>query len=145
MSWFERLVGKPSKRNCPDAEDRFIEEEDLEDAQLRQAGSVDGNHYTDYVEQIKQLKREKRHEEAIAILLKLVAATENESRKAGAGWGVAPWYYEQLAVIYKKEKRYEEELSILERYEMQPKAPGAGPRKIAERLAIIRAQSHTPH
>ncbi len=102
------------------------------------AGCVDGSHYTDFVERVKQLKRAERHEEAIALLLKLVEAIEEESRAAGEGWGVAPWYFEQLAILYRKEKRYADEVSILERYEAQPKAPGAGPMRLAERLEKAR-------
>lgn len=98
-------------------------------------GSVDA-HYTSYVDRVKQLKRDKKHSEAIELLLKLVDATENESK--GAGWGVAPWYYEQLAIIYRKEKRYEGEVAILERYERQSKAPGVKPGKLAERLVKAR-------
>lgn len=98
---------------------------------------VDG-HYTDYVERVKHLKAEKRNDEAIELLLTLVDATEQEAKVNGKGWGVAPWYYEQLAVIYRKGKRYDDEIEILERYEGQPKAPGAGPQKLAERLTKAR-------
>ncbi len=86
--------------------------------------SSSGSHYTDYVERVKQLKAEKRNVEAIELLSKLVADTENESIKQGGGWGVAPWYYEQLAILYRKEKQYDKEVEILERYESKPKAPG---------------------
>jgi hypothetical protein len=102
------------------------------------AGSVDGKHYTDSVERVKQLKRDGKNSEAIAILLESVNATEAESTFAGEGWGVAPWYYEQLAILYRKEKQYRSEVEILKRYENQPKAPGVGPEKLAARL--IKAQ-----
>lgn len=105
---------------------------------MEAAGRVDGDHYTDLVESVKQLKREKRHEEAIPLLLRLVEATEEEAKAAGGGWGVAPWYYEQLAILYRKERRYADEVAILERYQAQPKAPGAGPGKLAERLEKAR-------
>ena len=102
------------------------------------------------VELIKQLKRDKKHDEAIEILLKSVELTENESKKTNTKpahedryaflsegrsttWSVAPWSYEQLAIIYRK-KRYAEEVSILERYASQPKAPGVSPKKLGERL-----------
>lgn len=97
-----------------------------------------GGHYTDYVERVKQLKAEKRNEEAIKLLLKLVNETEKEAKSQGEGWGVAPWYYEQLAILYRKEKQYDNEVEILERYARQPKAPGAGPEKLAERLKKAR-------
>jgi hypothetical protein len=66
----------------------------------------------------------------------LVDATEQEAKRTGEG--VAPWYYEKLAMIYRKEKRYEAEVAILKRYERQPKAPGALPKKLAERLVKAR-------
>ena len=101
-------------------------------------GLVEGVHYTEYVEQVRQLKREKNHEEAIVLLYKLVDAVENESKVAGHRWGVAPWYYEQLAIIYRKEKRYADEVAILERYMKQTKVPGVGPHKLAERLSCAK-------
>ena len=64
----------------------------------------------------------------------MVAETEAEARANGPRWGVAPWYYEQLAIIYRKEKQYGDEVAILERYASQPKAPGVGPEKLAKRL-----------
>ena len=120
-----------------------MDEFNAEQERRRKAGSVEGAHYTDYVEKVKQLKREKKHDEAIKLLLRLVDATESESKFAGPGWGVAPWYYEQLAILYRKEKRFDDEVEILERYESQPKAPGAGPSKLAERLEKARKLSAT--
>lgn len=63
-------------------------------------------------------------------------ATEKEAKETGLG--VAPWYYEKLAVIYRKQKRYGEEVAILERFEGQPKSPGALQKKLAERLLKAR-------
>jgi tetratricopeptide (TPR) repeat protein len=93
-------------------------------------------HYTAYVDQVEYLKQEKRYDEAIALLLKLVAETEKEAK--GKNCGVAPWYYEQLAIVYRKTKRLDDEIQILERYESQPKAPGVSPEKLAERLKKAR-------
>ena len=76
-------------------------------------GYVRGRHCTEYVEAVKQLKRERRHEEAIALLLELVDATEAEAQ--AEGYGSAPWYYVQLAIIYRKERRFDDEVAILER------------------------------
>lgn len=97
-------------------------------------GSINDVHYTGYVDKVKKLKRDNKNVEAIELLLKLVEATEKESKVAREGWGVAPWYYEQLAIIYRKEKRFQDEVSILERYQRQVKAPGVGPNKLKERL-----------
>ena len=131
MSWLKKLFsGRGSSANP----NEIIEQFNSDMAEIRNAGSVDGKHYTDSVERVKQLKREGKNSEAIAILLESVNATEKESKFAGEGWGVAPWYYEQLAILYRKEKQYKNEVEILERYENQPKAPGVGPEKLAARL-----------
>ena len=100
-------------------------------------------HYTDFVDRIKWLKAEKRHEEAIELLFNLVQETEDEA--AAEGFGVAPWYYEQLAILLRKEKRYGDEVLILERYEAQPKARGAKPAKLAARLVRAREARDKKH
>ncbi|PYE30274.1 hypothetical protein DFP83_1207 [Idiomarina fontislapidosi] len=129
MSWLNKIFGKPSE-NRQEVGSNFNSKMD----DIRKGGSVDGEHYTDSVEQVKQLKREGRNQEAIEVLLRSVYATESESKFAGEGWGVAPWYYEQLAILYRKEKLYHKEVEILERYKSQPKAAGVGPEKLAARL-----------
>ena len=101
----------------------------------RKEGYVNGKHFTECVETVKQLKRAGKLDEAEALLLKLVDATEAESNK-GAG-GVAPWYYEQLAIIYRKQNRLESEISILKRYESQEKAAGMKPGILLERLLKV--------
>jgi hypothetical protein len=103
---------------------------------MNERGFVDGRHYTTYVEDVRTLKRADQLDAAIALLLRLVDATEAEA--AANGWGVAPWYYEQLAIIYAKTKLAGAEVSILERYTAQQKAPGVGPSVLAERLAKAR-------
>ncbi|WP_070988903.1 hypothetical protein [Halofilum ochraceum] len=138
MNFLRKLLARGQRKEPASAASEIVEQFNAEQARIRAAGSHDGGHYTDYVERVKQLKRERRHEEAIELLMNLVRATESESKTAGQGWGVAPWYYEQLAIIYRKEKRIADEIEILERYEAQPKAPGAGPSKLKERLERAR-------
>jgi tetratricopeptide (TPR) repeat protein len=106
------------------------------------AGWINGKYYTEYAELVEQLKREKKHEEAIELLLKLIDAVEREAQIYRAyNWNhfAAPWYYEQLAIIYRKEKRYSDEVAILERHQKINR--GAGSTKLALRLdgARIRA------
>lgn len=100
-------------------------------------GYVRGAHYTDYVEQVKELRRGGLDQEAEKLLLELVDATEGEARATGTG--VAPWYYEQLAILYSKRKQKNEEITILERFAAQPHAPGVSPPKLLQRLAKKKA------
>ena len=153
MNWLMRLLGKQKTKSTSSTDLVEVVTENMNT--IKESGSENGNHYTDNVETINQLKRDEKYDEAIALLLKSVELTEKESKKANPKpildekfaflsegrtnvWGVAPWYYEQLAIIYRKQKKYAEEVSILERYEKQPKAPGAGPKKLAERLIKAR-------
>lgn len=106
-----------------------------------QSGFVDGRHYTAYVETVKQLKREHKHDEAIALLERLIDAVETEAEQSNAP--VAPWYYEQLAIIYRKEQDYRAEIAILNRYEEQRKRQGRPPDRLTERLT--KAQSLALH
>jgi len=149
MNWLKKIFGKETKKT--ENASNPVQEFTKNMASIKESGSDEGGHYTDNVETIKQLKRDKKYDEAIEILLRCVDLTENESKKANSSpvldekfaflsegrtnqWGVAPWYYEQLAIIYRKQKKYAEEVAILKRYSEQPKAPGVGPEKLAERL-----------
>lgn len=114
----------------------FIEKYNEKEMTRVEAGSVNGIHFTRYIENVKQLKKENNHSEAISLLHKLVDATEKESSVSGCS--VAPWYYEQLAIIYRKEKLITKEIEILERHEQQNKAFRAKPSKIQSRLVKAR-------
>ncbi len=95
-------------------------------------GFIEGKHYTSYIDAFKQLRREEKLDEAEKLLLKIIEATEAESNYTGHG--VAPAYYEYLAIIYRKQKQYGKEVAILERFIEQTHAPGARPPKLKERL-----------
>ncbi len=84
-------------------------------------GEYKGRHYTEYVDEVTSLKREGRLDEATALLLALIDATEAEAK--AEKMIVAPWYYEQLAIIYRGQKDYAAEVTILERYARQPHGP----------------------
>jgi hypothetical protein len=65
-------------------------------------GYYRGRHFTSYVEDIKRLKRDGELDKAEALLLGLVDTVEVEARAKQLI--VAPWYYEELAKIYRKRK-----------------------------------------
>jgi hypothetical protein len=78
------------------------------------AGLVDGKHYSEFVEEVKDFKRKGEFVKAEALLLRLIQAVEEEAKVEH--WCIASWYYEQLAIIYRKQKAYSSELSILNRF-----------------------------
>lgn len=88
--------------------------------------------YVDLVEPIKEAKRSGDLGLAVSLLVRAISATEREAREFGGG--VAPWYYEHLAIVYRKQKRFKDEVAILERYAGLPHAPGVKPAKLLERL-----------
>lgn len=96
------------------------------------------DHYTDYVEDVKELKRRKDHESAGTLLLSLIDAAETESR--AQGMGVPPWYYEQLAIVRRKQSDLDGEIAILERYAAMLHAPGVARAKLLARLQDARAR-----
>jgi hypothetical protein len=77
-------------------------------------------------------KKDGQHAMAETLLLRLIDATEDQARTEGHG--VAPWYYEELAILLRKQKRSDDEIAILQRFARAPKAPGVGPFRLAIRL-----------
>lgn len=119
--------GKPRKPITADSSPY-----DIEMARRHKLGSVDGKYFLYWIDTIKLQKRLGQYDEAIELLLKIVDAVEREAKYME--WGVAPWYYEQLAIIYRKQKRRADEVAILERYAAADKAAGRGPDRMADRL-----------
>jgi len=103
-----------------------------EEQPIHNPGYHKGRHFTTYVSDVKKLKKDGKLTEAEKLLLELISATESES--ASDGNGVAPWYYEELAKIYRKQRVYSKEVVILERFARQKHAPGAKPAQLLERL-----------
>lgn len=118
-------------------------------AHLREPGSTSGHlrgkHFTAYVEEVKTLRRYGHDDTAEKLLLELIDVIEADA--AERNWGVAPWYYEQVAMICRKRHDPIAEVTILERFEAAPHGPGEGPTKLAARLEKARqlaAKATTP-
>ncbi len=91
-----------------------------QDGHSDQPGYYRGRHYTSSLDRVKSLKRQDKLEEADELLGNLIGAVESEAKQQG--WTVAPWYYEQLAIVRRKRKDYAGEIAALERYvQMQGK------------------------
>jgi len=107
-----------------------------EESRPSRPGHYKGKHFTEYVDTVKSLKREGRLGEAERLLLGLIDVMEEEERQDG--YGVAPWYYEQVAIICRKQQRCADEVAVLERFAEQRKGPGAKVPKLLERLKKAR-------
>lgn len=105
---------------------------------MAKLGYYKGKHYTEYVDDVRFLMKENRFEDAEKLLIELVSAAENEAKSNN--FGVAPWYYERLAIVYRKQKDIESETRILERFADQKPARGATPTKLLARLDKLRSR-----
>lgn len=103
---------------------------------INKLGYLNGYHITYYATKIKTLKKERKYNEVIKLLLKILEITEKESIKTGLG--VAPWYYGQLSIIYKKTNDLEAEIKVLERFKNQIHSPGVTPQKLLEKLIKLK-------
>jgi len=81
---------------------------------IKKPGFFNGRHFTTFVEEVKQLKRDGKIDELEKLLWNLVYSIEEEDKINK--WGVAPWYYEELAKLFRKSKDYKSEIIILSRY-----------------------------
>jgi hypothetical protein len=108
-------------------------------------GYHQGRHYTAYVDEVKELKRKEDLATAQHLLLQLIEAVEAEAK--ANSWAVAPWYYEQLAIIYRKKKDKAKEIEILKRYVEQLHAPWVRspvshlPGRLEHRLTKLQAKA----
>ena len=87
----------------------------------------------EWCEIVKDHKRNGRYDEALVILDGCMRVEE-----AHRG-GVAPWYYEQAAIIHRKRRDRNAELALLRQFAAQQHAPGATSPKLLERLAKLEA------
>lgn len=94
-------------------------------------------YYTGSVDEVQQLIRENKLDDAEKLLIELVNATEDEAHQKN--WGVAPWYYWRLAVVYRKKKDTESEIKVLERF-ANLKHSGARDAKLLARLEKLKSR-----
>jgi len=103
---------------------------------IAQPGYYNGRHFTTYVRDFETLKKNGNFLELESLLIELVKATEAES--VVNEMGVAPAYYSELAILYRKRKEYAKEISILERFAKQKHARGVKPKKLLDRLDKVK-------
>ncbi len=83
-------------------------------------------------EDIQSLKRIGNLEEAERLLRQYIVVMESDVQINHSI--PRPWFYEQLAMIYRKRKQYHLECSILEQYAQQTPLVGTMPQPLAKRL-----------
>lgn len=109
------------------------------DAIRKREGALDGRHHSAYQQDVLNLKRSGDLEGAERLLLRLVEVVEREARVSAKDWPIPGWHYQQLAIIYKKLKRPDDERAIVERYVAQFAGKTLQPNEaLTARLAKVR-------
>jgi hypothetical protein len=92
----------------------------VDDWEWERAGEFQYDHYTEAMPDVTQLKRDQEHEAVEELLLwcidYLEAEAEMQHRRADGVAAVPPAYYRHVAIVYRKDDRYEDEVAILTRY-----------------------------
>lgn len=115
MGLLDRLLGREKNDG-----DKFAGKSDpMSDSEggrrrAQAAGSFRGKHFTEWAPEVDRLRAEGQLDESLALAQDCIEATERQD--AIDGYGVAPSYYHDAAVILRKQKRYAEEVQVLERY-----------------------------
>jgi tetratricopeptide (TPR) repeat protein len=81
-----------------------------------QPGFISGRHFSTYVGKICELENNQDYENAVALLEKCIVSSEIEEQFIYKRFSGGPYYYERLAIIYRKLNRPDKEIQILERY-----------------------------
>ena len=84
-----------------------------------------------WCETVEDHKRNGRYDEALSVLDGCMRVEEHHSG------GVAPWFYEQAAIIHRKRNDLPSELAVLRRFARQPHGAGAKPPKLLGRLTKL--------
>ena len=127
----------PAKENTPNPKKQVINKGTGKlESEKEQRAEID-KQVPATIDNLPALKRAGRYGEAITILLQEIKAQEKDPRIHQ--WGVAPGWYHQLAVIYRRQKDYHNEVNILERYLRQEQANGITDERMVERLEKAKA------
>lgn len=77
-------------------------------------GFYHGKYYWHWKLEIERLKRAGRDQAALLTLKRLLDAARADGRGSDEDGPLPVWYYEQLAILYRKLKQYDEEVRYLE-------------------------------
>lgn len=107
----KRIAAWRAKRGSSTGGSAASDPAELQRLRSNPAALVRGRHYTEWVEPIKQMKRDGAHVEAVHLLRECQAATMRSDQGCPA-----PWYFEQEAIICRKDKHFDAELAVLQLY-----------------------------
>ncbi len=86
------------------------------------------------IKEIKAMKEQQKYAELEKLLIYCITTSEKAT-----SFGASPWYYEQLADIYREQKAHKKEVIVLEKYLRKSKAPNHNRSNLYKRLDEARA------
>jgi hypothetical protein len=92
-----------------------------------------------YRDEIALVRTKKDSESLAQRLSELIEASEKQHLAQGKG--VCPWYYDQLAQVYRNHQRYVEELTTLQRFSTQTHPPHPSVQVLLGRLSSARSDA----
>lgn len=95
-------------------------------------GYLNGRALTTYWPDIERLKKNGSENELEQLLITLIELDKIQANIED--WGVIPGFYYELCVLYRKNKDYEKEVSVLEDFSNQKHANGEMPGQLIGRL-----------
>lgn len=115
MGLLDRLFGREKEGDdTPVENSASLPNLEGERRRAQAAGSFRGKHFTEWAPEVDRLRAEGRLDESLALAQDCIEATERQD--AIESYGVAPGYYYDAAVVLRRQKRYAEEVQVLERY-----------------------------
>ncbi|PPF20847.1 hypothetical protein [Rathayibacter sp. AY1A7] len=98
---------------------------------------VRGKHFSAHVDESQALRRAEQYDEALELLFECIAATERAEEVEGNGRAFA--YAEWAAMTFRKQKRYADEVAVIERFFTGQKNPArANHPKLMDRPSLVR-------
>ncbi len=137
----ESAVSSASQAPAPPGWDLLLAKQTGMFVATNSAKSVDGLRYTDQINTITELKRAGLLADAAVLLARAILAVEAEAARKGQGWKLAPWYYMELAIVYRKMKYFDAEVLVLNRYLEHPQSIPQRRAEFTSRLAKARELS----
>lgn len=114
MGLLDRIFGRARNYENEAREEYSSPNLDTDRRRAQDAGSFQGKHFTEWAAEVDRLRVEGKLDESLSLALRCIEATERQD--AIDGNGAAPGYYHDAALVFRKQKRYEEEVQVLERY-----------------------------
>lgn len=90
----------------------------------------------EYDDVVRALRKAKRYADLEPLYLGLLDIAEEEA--AAEGFGVSPWPYSELSIIYRRTRNTDAERAVLERFSRQKHAPGVSPPQLLARLSALK-------